>query len=163
MISPIGKKTARSKGFTLIELVLVIILISVITALSAPLFSRTFSDLVIRNTALDMAKMINYAQEMAIIEKSNYKLNIDSEKAKYWITRYKPAEEGFLYERIKGRYGKMFFLPRGLALTCDKSGALFYPDGRSDKVEIKVRDKSSGETRIVKIKGFASRVQIRKQ
>ncbi|MCQ9207713.1 MAG: prepilin-type N-terminal cleavage/methylation domain-containing protein, partial [Omnitrophica bacterium] len=104
--------TLLRAGFTLIELVLVILLISILTAISTPLFRRTFSDIVLKNTAYDMAKVINYIGEMAIIEKVKYKLNLDFENGKYWITKYGLSEEGVVYGRVSGRYGKDFFLPR---------------------------------------------------
>jgi Tfp pilus assembly protein FimT len=167
-MSRIGKKSQRS-SFTLIELVLVILLISILTAISTPLFRRTFSDLIIKNAAFDLAKMVNYAQEMAIIEKVAYKMNFDFEGGKYWLTRYGPVEgpdgpstgpDGSRYGKIEGRYGRDYFLPRGLGLSCDKEGIVFYPDGRSDEAEIKISDEKGETARFIRVKGFANRVKI---
>ena len=160
MIFQIGNRRPRNNtGFTLIELVLVILLISILTALSTPLFRRTFSDLILRNAALDMAKLINYAQEMAIIEKVNYKVNFNFEERKYWLTRQKP--EGVSYERIKGRYGKPFSLSRDLELSSDKEeGFILYPDGRSDKAKIEIRDKKNKWGRRLHVKGFGTQIEI---
>jgi len=161
MTLAIGKRSRCNKaGFTLIELVLVILLISIITALSTPLFRRTFSDLVIRNAALDMSKLINYAQEMAIIDKVPYNLNLDFETNKYWLTKYGETEEGLSYERIRGRFGKDFFLPRGLSLISEKSKIALYPDGRSETAQVKIVDEKAGEGRELHIKGFGNRIKI---
>ena len=155
MILPIGKRKYRTdsrRGFTLVELVLVILLISILVGLSTPLFKRTFSDLELRNISLDIAKMINYAQEMAIVDKIKYKLNFNIDRGEFWIA---------------GRHGKKITLPRGLKITLDaeyidKGELAFYPDGRSDKAEIKITDRKTGEGRLIKIKGFGSRVEIKR-
>lgn len=149
-------------GFTLIELVLVVLLISVLTAISSPLFRRTFSDIVLKNAAYDMAKMITYTGEMAIIEKVRYKLNLDFENDKYWITRYGLSEEGAAYGRVSGRYGKDYFLPGGLSLSGALNSVVFYPDGRADEAKITIRDTEGKDGRVLGIKGFGSRVKIEK-
>jgi len=163
MTSQIGKKNPQTNhGFTLIELVLVILLISILTALSAPLFKRTFSDLVLRDASLDMAKVISYAREMAIIERVNYRLDLNFEERKYRITRYNPSGEDARYEKIKGRHGKDFILASGLGLSAGENKLVFYPDGRSDKLTIKIRDGKTGEGRILEVKGFGSAVEIKR-
>ena len=157
-----AKRALPHTGFTLIELVLVILLISVLTAVSTPLFRRTFSDIVLKNAAYDMAKMITYTGEMAIIEKAKYKLNLDFENGKYWITRYGLSEEGAVYGRVSGRYGKDYFLPRGLSLSGALNSVVFYPDGRADEAKITIRDTKGGDGSVLEIKGFGSRVKIEK-
>lgn len=161
----IGEMTLGSKlkkgGFTLIELVLVILLVSIITALSTPLFRRTFSDLTIKNASFDMSKMINYTQEMAIIDRVTYKLNLSFEKKSYWITKETSSEKGTIYKRIKGRFGKAFFLPRGYSLKSGKKELMFYPDGRSDEAKIRIRDEKSRNERIIEVKGFGGRVTVK--
>jgi len=160
----IGEMTLGSKlkksGFTLIELVLVILLVSIITALSTPLFRRTFSDLTIKNASFDMGKMINYTQEMAIIDRVMYKLNLNFEKESYWITKETHSEEGVVYKRIKGRFGKIFILPRRFSLRSNKKEIVFYPDGRSDEAKIWIRDEESREERVIEVQGFGSRVTV---
>jgi prepilin-type N-terminal cleavage/methylation domain-containing protein len=157
----IGKKIHRNSGFTLVELILVILLISILTGLSTPLFRKTLSGLVLKNASFDLAQFINYAREMAIVEKTPHKLNLDFENGKYWITRYAVSEEGVLYKRVKGRYGREYFLPRGLGFTADKKEFIFYPDGRSDEAEIKITDKKTEEARLVSVEGFGEGVKIK--
>ena len=158
--APRARQPGARIGFTLIELVLVILLISILTGLSTPLFRRTFSDILLRNAAFDMSKLINYAQEMAIIDKLSYKLNLELEKNEYRLTRRNIAGEATSFETIKGRYGKVYSLPGDMELDCDKEEVLFYPDGRSDEVEIEIRDKKKGTGRKLTVKGFGAQLEI---
>ncbi|MBL7156753.1 MAG: prepilin-type N-terminal cleavage/methylation domain-containing protein [Candidatus Omnitrophica bacterium] len=151
---------AGRAGFTLIELILVALLISILISLSTPLFRRTFSDIQLKNTAFNMARMINYMREIAIIERANYKLNLDHKKGTYWIMKLDSFGEKPVYKRIGGRYGRTFSLPEGLRFGDKVKKIVFYPDGRSNEAEIKIVDKN-GEGRILHVKGFGSEIEIK--
>lgn len=174
MISPIGKRHLKSNsqehaftplenksltGFTLIELVLVIFLVSILVGLSTPLFRRTFSGLQLKDAAFNISKTVNYAQEMAIIERANYKINFDFEKGRYWLNKIDRSGESPTYKRIEGRYGRTYFLPKGLKLGGTSKEFVLYPDGHSDTGEIKIADRG-GDGYVVRIEGFAGRMKI---
>jgi len=151
----------KNKGFTLIELVLVVFLISVLVALSTPLFKRTFTDLQLRNTVYNVTKTINYAREMAIIERSNYKINFNFKKGEYWITRLHRTGEKSIYKRTGGRYGRIFSLPEGIYFNARDDEMLFYPDGRAEEIELKIYGKDK-KGYLLKIKSFGKGVELRK-
>ena len=158
MILPVGAKK-RQSSFTLIELILVILLISILIGLSTPLFKRTFSGLQLKNTTFNITKIINYAQEIAIVERVNYKVNFDFEEGNFWITKLDESGDIPVYKRIGGRHGRIFLLPRELIIAGKKEEIILYPDGRSDEVEIKIIDKS-GESRLLRVKGFGNQIEI---
>jgi len=147
------------RGFTLIELVLVILFISIITALSTPLFRNTFSELELKNTTFNLSKIINYAQEMAIIDKASYKLNFDFDGGAYWLTKSYFVDRKQTFTKLEGKYGRKFYFPDGLALTASKKEIVLYPDGRSDTAEISIVDKN-GRGRSLKVASFGSQVEI---
>ena len=153
-----GKRVPENRvGFTLVELVFVILLIAILAGFSVPLFRSTFSELKLKDTAFNLAKIVNYAQEMAILERVSYKLNFNLAEGKFWLSRC--AAFGLpACRRFGGKYGKTFRLPRGLHFSAGE-GISFYPDGRSDTAEIKIVDRD-WEGRILRVKGFGSRVEI---
>jgi len=157
-----GKRHAGSRkaGFTLIELVLVALIISILIGLSTPLFRNTFSDLQLKNTAFNLAKLINYTREMAIIESTNYRINMNFKKREFWVTKLDSSGDEAVYKRIGGRYGKFFSLPEGLILKSKKNKITFYPDGRSNEAEIKIITKT-GEGRLLHVKGFGTEIEIK--
>jgi len=161
MILPTGTRGHLNNprgGFTLIELILVILIVSVLIGLSVPLFRGTFSGLQLKNTSLNMAKLVSYARETAIVEKTVYKLNFDLKKGKFWLTRLESTDVGGVYKRISGRRGKIFFLPDGLFFTGRIKEIFFYPDGRATRADIKITDKT-GCGRLLQIKGFGGRLE----
>lgn len=153
-------RNKKERGFTFIELILVILIIAVIAALATPIFRRTFSGLQLKNSAFNISKIINYAEEMAIIEKFTYKVNFDFDEGKYWITRLDSWEEGSSYKRIGGRYGRIFKVPRGLKIEGRETGILAFPDGTSDGGYFKVLN-NSGQGYSVKVTDFGKRVEVK--
>lgn len=162
MTSPIGKKGRQGKaGVTLIELALVALLISVIAGLSIPLFKRTFSDLILKDSTFNISKSINYGQEKAIIERKNFKIHFDFQNRSYQLLEMDTAATPHTYKRMEGRVGKVYTLPQELSFKGDKSEVIFYPDGHCDEVSIDVFD-ARGEGYKLIVKGFGSGVTIEK-
>ena len=150
MRSPIGMKRIRNKGFTLIELTLVTFLILVIIGLSVPIFKKTFSDLSAKDASFSISKLINYAQEMAVLEKKNYRINFNFQKGTYQLFEPDILAKPPVYKKVQGRFGKLFSLPKGVSLEGKKSGMTFYPDGHCDEVRVDILVKGTGYSVIVK-------------
>ena len=158
MISLTGKRPnlARSKrpGFTFIELMLVAILIGVIVGISTPIFRRTFGHLQLDNTSHNIAKLMRYAQQRAIVERLAHRLKFDPERSAYWLEVENvgegplPARKGFT--SIKGRFGKRYSIPGGISVNFreEVSAITFYPDGQVDKVALYVSDQRKTYTLI---------------
>ena len=147
-------------GFTLIELVLVTLLVMVLAGLVSPLFKKTFRNLEAQNAASNLAKMINYGQEMAVIEKRNYRLDIDYERGGYYLMKWdEAAPSGAAYANVQGRYGRTFYIPDRFKMTSTDSNIVFYPDGRSEEAEIRIADKD-GRAHIISIRAFAMETEI---
>lgn len=122
-------------GFTLIELILLTVILAVIVAVSTPRFSRSFSSLRLRDASYNLAKLINYVQEKAVIEGSVHKLVLDTEKGRYYVMASDP-DNSKKYRLMEGREGRVFKLPEGVKITAKKPEVFFYPDGHSDKTSV---------------------------
>ncbi|MFA6321276.1 MAG: hypothetical protein WCY36_05400 [Candidatus Omnitrophota bacterium] len=160
------------KAFTLIELTLVTVIILALVGLSIPLFKNTFSDLSAKNTAFNISKLASYAQEKAIINRKNYKVIFDFNKRTYQLFESNQTQDGIIYVKEKGRFGKSFDMPLGLSFydpsadlgknTAEeyKKQIVFYPDGHCDHMLIGIIDKR-GMGYTVTLKGFGSLSQIK--
>lgn len=164
MTSRIGKKKrSNRRGFTLIELVIVAAIILLMVSVSTPLFRNTFRDLEFRDAAYNIGKVIQYAQQRAIIEEKRYKLKFDFDKRAYRLfvegekkVEAEPPQEGgiaaeeaaFAWEKSTGKFGSYFYLPEDVTLKGEKEEIIFLPNGRCDIISLYLVNK---ENKIFKI------------
>ena len=137
-------------GFTFIELMLVVVLIGIMVGISTPIFRRTFGHLQLDNTSHNLAKLMRYAQQRAVVERQAHRIRFDSGKRTYWLEIEKAKEDPLLASKgfvpIKGRFGKRYLIPRGVVVAFKEEGATavtFYPDGQADKVTLYISDRKA--------------------
>ncbi len=180
MILQIGKKAQiRPAGFTLIELVIVAAIILVLVAISTPLFRHTFRDLELRDAAYNISKMIQYAQQRAVIEEKKYRLLFDFNKKAYRLlvwNKEKEADNSSAegaegarlpagqepasgWKEVTGRFGGYFYLPEGVRFRGDRDKITFLPNGRCDKASLYITNKEN-KTFEIKTTGRTGYVEI---
>ena len=114
----------RSKGFTLIEMVVVIVLIGIVASVVTFSFTRTLAGARIQAASNDLVAGLRYTRGQAIVKGEQKVLLLDLEK-NTWLAPGKTVRE----------------LPKGMILrlttaqqelTSDKAGGIrFFPDGSS--------------------------------
>jgi general secretion pathway protein H len=114
----------RNSGFTLVELLIVLVIATLVLALVGTSISRSVSGAEMRTAARKLAASLRYTRTKAIIDKSEQVFLVDTENRSYTAGEREPVE-----------------LPEGMdvALTTARSeltsetvgGIRFYPDGGS--------------------------------
>lgn len=126
----------RWRGFTIIELLLVVVIVAVIAALAAPNFGSTYARIQLRKAADDLAYRMRYAQSYAITRNTLTRLEFDPSFTRYWLTS-KSGEEAAqdTFERLTGRLGESVGIPGDIQVSFaqDDPSLYFYPDGTMDK------------------------------
>lgn len=138
----------RNRSFTLLELLIVFGIIAALVAIATPLFRRTFTSLELQEAAENLNKLIAFAQQEAIVNRAPHKLSFDFEKGTYRLLKGVAAEGQTGYVQLKDRYGREFRMPQGIDLEGTVSEIIFYPDGHSDKVEIRLISKNGDAVRM---------------
>ncbi|MEK7198668.1 MAG: prepilin-type N-terminal cleavage/methylation domain-containing protein, partial [Bacteroidota bacterium] len=119
-------------GFTLFELLIVISIIMIVLGLSKPLFRKTFSDIKLSATVSDIVSLMRYAQERAIVQGVVFRLNFDTEKGEYWLTKAKQEDSKSMvtFENVPGKFGRHLSVSEDLTIVgLEASSIDFYPDG----------------------------------
>jgi hypothetical protein len=146
-------------SFTLIELTLVTFLLLTLIGLSIPLFKKTLSGLSAQDTSFNISKLVNYAQEIAVLERKNFKITFNFQGGKYQLLEIVPSVKPAPPKKIPGRFGRSFSLPQGLKLSGDRKDVLFYQDGHCDAFTVKVLAKEGGYS--IRSKGFGNMVEVK--
>jgi len=133
-------KSSNQKGFTLIEIIFVVVLLGIVAGLAFPNLSQGYYQFQLNQKADNLAYLMRYAQSRAVVEGKKHRLLFVLDEKKYWLEQKKDTDEEVeeSYHRISGRLGRSFTLPQKMTATTDTETALFYPDGRMDKIQITV-------------------------
>ncbi len=126
------------KGLTFIELILVISILSILTAISTPLFRHTFDNLQVRNFCRDISKLSKYVQERAIMEQVIHRIDFDVDNKEYWVSIAKDPLNPEKFIALNNKLGRKRRFSPNIRLECTKPYAVFYQDGRADELTIYV-------------------------
>ena len=131
-------------GFTLFELVLVMLLLTVVMALAAP----SLRGFIIGRKGTDAAAQIiavaRYAREQAISTGATYRLNVDVSLGTYWLT----AQHGSSFHELGNEFGRQFQLPEGTTVRWVPEAAgvdesiRFFSDGRTEAAALQLIDQA---------------------
>lgn len=133
-------------GFTLLELIVVISLLSIMLALTVPRFHSTLFLDDTKTSARWIIGKIQSLKEAAIRDQKQHTLHIDLDTERYWETN-----ESMSTETLESAALNAASLPDGLKIAdieypirgkidSGQADIIFYKDGHSDKVLIHLQD-----------------------
>lgn len=94
-------------GFTLLELILVLVLVAITLAMVAPTLRGFGERRRTQDAATDMLLMMRWARTQAINEARPYRFNVNVDAGEYYLT----ARNGGRFEAIRGDFGRRVRLP----------------------------------------------------
>jgi type II secretion system protein H len=140
-------RTQRSEGFTLLELILVVLVVALAVGISYPSFSRGTAAVQLRTSARDVMNTLRYARERAITEQQTFIVSADPESGRFVMT-----------DEV-GDGARTYALPREVRIERLSLGGepfregvfavRFLPNGSAAAAEIQLRSASGGVLRVV--------------
>ncbi len=124
----------ENKGFTLIELVFVVLILSTMVAMASPIFRKSYRRASWEGAASRMTDLMTYARERAVMEKTRTRVEFDAEKGLYWFSI--AGVDGFA--RTNDRWGHVRRVPPDVTLKSDVPSVTFFPDGTASEGEVRL-------------------------
>ncbi len=94
-------------GFTLLEMILVMVVITIVLSMAAPSLSGFARSRPIFDASVKFVSLSDYARSQAVAEGRVYRLNLDTETGRFWLT----AQEGGAFKELGQGMGRVFRLP----------------------------------------------------
>ncbi len=144
----------RNEGFTLIEMMLVLVILGMVYALAPPLFHKAFPALKLKAVTRDLVQEIRYVQQSAITTGQSTAMRFELSDDRYQSAQ---INTGALRQLPEGIH---FFRPPG-APSQQTLELHFYPDGSASGGEIRIEAGARGYT--VQVDWLTSQVEILSQ
>jgi general secretion pathway protein H len=137
----------REAGFTLLEVLIIVIVMALALSVAYPSLSRGTTALHLRATGRDVLNTFRYAREKAVTEQTGMKVRVDREKQALFLTD--DLDNG----------NRAYFLPDDVKIermALDGSEIMngplvirFLPNGSSEDAEILLKSNTGGHLRII--------------
>lgn len=178
-------KRDKTGAFTLIELMIVLVLIVILSAVIIPEMKGTYGDALLRSTSRELANAFDIASSRAVSLNQLHRVRLEPETRRYLIEqRIRETDAGDEFAPLKdvpeseGTLDKRISIQvrtAGETLTTDMTGQAppsdesnftqpidaisFYSDGTADPAEVLLRDKD-GFRLALRINPITARVRV---
>ena len=137
----------RDQGFTLLELLIVVLVVALVLAVSYPSLSRGSASIRLRTTGRDVLNTFRFAREKAVTEQIGMKITVDREKQTLVLSNflgddnrsYAMPEDVKIHRLALGDEE----VPEGPVIV------RFLPNGSSDPIEVLLKSDAGSFLRII--------------
>jgi len=137
-----GQAASGTRGFTLLELIVIMAVVGVLLGLAAPSLKNFMHARETANTADEVLALTHLASSRAAAQGTPYRLNVDEQAGEYWLTM---QQEGQFVD-LGTEFGRRFEVPMGLGIALRRPAGVqakpyieFQPTGRAEEVTIEIR------------------------
>lgn len=142
--------TRRHRAFTLLELILVMVIVCTALAMAAPNLRNWNRGQQQRDAADQIVALTRYARTQAVADANTYRLNVDTQTGRYWLT----MQDGQQFINLGAEMGREFQVPDGSRLELMSADGPptttvdFYPTGRTQLARLRLTSNTGEVTEI---------------
>ncbi len=166
-----GSDVVHMRGFTLLELIVVLSLLAIITGALVPLYGSSMATIQMRSVQSDFLALLTFTQERAVAESREYRLYLDEKEGTHWVMRFARIEDNEkVFEPVKAEWGRLTHLPKvmefkGIKARKDRDRAAqfigCYPNGACDTVSVTLSDTRSRKRQFtIETLGTVGKVEV---
>jgi Tfp pilus assembly protein FimT len=134
-------------GFTLLELLIIVIVMALVLSVSYPSLSRGTTALHMRATGRDILNIFRYAREKAVTEQTGMKVRVDREKQALFLTD--DLDNGNRAYFLPGDVRIDRIAQNGSEIVNGPLVIRFLPNGSSEDTEILLKSSTGSYLRII--------------
>ena len=154
MILLIGKllrKMRNIRGFTLVEIILVVLLLVVTVGVVVPRITAQFFDYQLYNTVNSLEKMFSFAEKKAFYDGVFCRVRVDRLSKSFFLEEKSYRDKDAEFKTVLDNFKTVIVLPDDLEIFFStKDAFVFFPDGTSTSgsFTLKYKDEKKVEIRI---------------
>lgn len=150
-----GAPDARQGGFTFIEMIVVVSVLAILTAVIVPVYGNSISAMRARSARGDFIALLFHAQERAVRESREIRVCLKEEDRSYWLEGWVSGiGEDKVFEILKeGPHTGVYLFPDSVVLAQIRARTdrgrktrfiACYPNGGSDRASIRIASGARG-------------------
>lgn len=142
-----GHRWGGSGGFTLLELMAVVVVVGLVAAMAMPSISTGLQRWRLRTAVLEMNTMLKFTRTQAVARRQAFQLVLDRSRNVYWLDRPNAAMDA---EQAEGLGRRLIALPAGVRFgsvrigdreaASDRLTMMFFPYGTNTGGVVQVVD-----------------------
>jgi prepilin-type N-terminal cleavage/methylation domain-containing protein len=150
-------KSAIQSGFTLLELVVVVTILSVVCALALPALGDGLRRWRLQGAVQEVATILKFARNQSVAGRASVQVVLDRSRNVYWLDSPENGLQSTLDEVLEKGI-RLYAMPAGIRLGeitvagsdpgVERLGILFFPRGNSTGADVEVRDEKGRTYRI---------------
>jgi len=132
-----GQRLNRTAGFSLIEIFVILMILTIAAAAAIPSYKNIFQSMRLKQTAQDLVHYLHYGRTRALMRQRPLRLSVDVSQGRFWLEEQRRREDGKdQFAVLEDRLGAVYRIPADFELRTDAVSVDLFRGGRMSRSEL---------------------------